>query len=179
MHAALETGDANSLRALEEMAGSHRLSAERVLGWLKSSELMSASDSVWSELAFEVPIGREVLVGSIDRLVKRGDHWQLIDFKVTEKQKSEFELVEAYLTQLELYSYAIGRLEPGALAIDAYLVNLSPGKITEIRVPLHGIDPEVLAQQAGRIVEGEAGRPRPSAHCRVCDFKRVCDAAEI
>jgi len=73
VHGCLEKGDYDGLRRLEQEAGSQRFQAEPVISWALSSDWMAPpapGRDVWAEIAFEVPVGREPLVGSIDRLVR-------------------------------------------------------------------------------------------------------------
>ena len=185
VHAALEFGNWDELRALEAEAGAERFVAEPVVKWAEASRHMRGAEpgnrQVWTELAFEVPIatgdGAAVLVGSIDRLCREGDRLSIVDFKVTEKEKSAAELARAYRIQLELYAEALQRLDPTARVGEGVLVQISGGRVTESAVPLEGVDAESLARQASEIVAGAAGRPTPGEPCQVCDFRKVCDVA--
>jgi hypothetical protein len=180
VHACLEQGDFEGLKALEREVGVERFAAEPVISWAMSSDWMApagaAGRDVWTELAFEVPVGSEVLVGSIDRLVLDRDRFTLIDFKVTEKAKSVEALLESYQTQMELYGWALKALEPRAagLPMDALLVNFSPRTIQAVPVPLSGFKVGRLAKDAASIVAGKPGKPQPGALCRHCEFRAIC-----
>ena len=217
VHACLETLDVEGLRALEMEAGQKRFQAQRVIDWAKSPSGGAAmfadpqrgsladadrghdegrgphSGGIWSELAFEVPVAGEVLVGSIDRLVQRGDQYEVIDFKVTARSKDPDALLEAYATQLRLYSWALGRMEPEARdRTRAILVNFSPTSIDTVEVPLPSYD-ELENEAAGLATSAAnwvtaSGRestlsssapPVPGAQCRVCEFREACPAARF
>lgn len=185
VHACLETGDYDGLKAIEEEAGPQRFLAEPVVSWALSSPLMAPASEeqgrwVYPELAFEVPVGREVLVGSLDRLVVERGRYFIVDFKVTEKIKSVEGLLEAYQTQLQLYAWALEKLEPEARGkTEALLVNISARTVQTVPVPLGTDDPDSvfaarLAERSVRIVSGEAGRARVGPLCRVCEFRSQC-----
>jgi ATP-dependent exoDNAse (exonuclease V) beta subunit len=194
VHACLERGDYEGLKALETEAGPGRLNADSVIEWAKTSPWMdTAGGEVWSELPFEIQVGCEILVGSVDRIVLR-DRLAIIDFKVTEKPKTTDAWLETYHTQLELYAMAVGVLLRGglhsqaqpsahaAIPTEAWIVNISPQGVESIRVPLEEdaklrVKLEALAQQSAEIVRGGAGVPRPSQLCGICEFKSQCPEA--
>ena len=101
----------------------------------------------------------------------------MIDFKITEKPKSVEVLLEAYQTQLDLYAWAVSRLEPRAVGrTQALLVNISPKSIQAVEVPLmlpHG-QVEEWASDAAGIVAGSEGAPKPGPLCRMCEFRPKC-----
>jgi ATP-dependent exoDNAse (exonuclease V) beta subunit len=202
VHACLEKGDIEALRALEREAGSERFQAEPLIEWARTSPLMrpaspfegpaEAAREVWAELAFEAPIevGERrppaVLVGSLDRLVHergsdakvRAGQYAIIDFKVTEAPKSPAQLIDAYGTQMELYARGLRQLATEAQPeIRAVLVNISAGAVSEVEVPLGKLDTGAIAKAAVDIVAGRAGRPSPGELCRYCDFRAICPDA--
>jgi ATP-dependent exoDNAse (exonuclease V) beta subunit len=185
VHACLENGDFDGLRALQAEAGEDRFFAEPVISWAMSSPLMKPADTassreVWTELAFEVPVAGEILVGSLDRLVaeRAADgrtQYTLVDFKVTEKLKSVDALSEAYRHQMQLYAWAIGAIEPAARGrISALLVNIAARTVQTLPVDIGAGPVEEIASEAGRIVAGAEGGPRPGPLCRVCEFRARC-----
>ncbi|MGZ3696975.1 MAG: PD-(D/E)XK nuclease family protein, partial [Bdellovibrionota bacterium] len=181
VHACLERGDFEGLLAIEHEVGAERFQAEPVIRWAKSSEWMAPprpaeGRDVWAELAFEIPVGREVLVGSIDRLVKHDGRYSLIDFKVTEKSKSPAALLEAYQGQLELYFAALSVVDPEMTRenTSAVLVNISAKGIQLVPVPLREMSLADYAACAASIVSGREGRPQPSSLCGMCEFRRRC-----
>jgi hypothetical protein len=180
VHGCLELGDYDGLKRIEEEVGSERFQAEPVISWALSSPWMSPGAESWPELAFELPVAGEVLVGSLDRLVRpEPARYAIIDFKVTEKLKTVEALLEAYEPQLQLYAYALGAIEPEARgATEALLVNISSRTVQTVPVP---IDPErgselarASASHAGRIVAGAEGAATPGPLCRVCEFRSRC-----
>ena len=129
VHACLEVGDYEKLRDLEIEAGENRFQADRVIDWAKNSPYMNVNkggfEKAWAELAFEIPVAGEVLVGSMDRVVMRsGDTLGIVDFKVTRHDKSSEDLLDAYKTQMHLYRWALAQVS-GAMEIDTVLVNFS------------------------------------------------------
>jgi len=188
VHALLERRDLDGLRALEKRVGSERFSADSVIEWASHSDEMAddmspTEDSnsgsvreIWTELAFEIPIGDEILVGSVDRLVRLGDTYSLIDFKVTAKPKTPSALLEAYQIQMELYGWALKQLEPkmDSNALRVSLINISSREITTVPVTLMGLDLESLARRASWIIDGRSGVPTPGTLCRMCEFRSGC-----
>ncbi len=191
VHSCLERGDFDGLKALESRVGSQRFMADPLISWAMSSEWMAPQApgrDVFAELAFEVPFEKEVLVGSIDRVVVKDDIYTIVDFKVTEKPKSVEALLESYQTQMELYASGLRKLEGASLLqqgrvqpiqVEAFLVNISSRTIQVVPVPLDQVSParapiDALPRLASEIVAGRAGRPRPGPLCRYCDFKSKC-----
>jgi ATP-dependent exoDNAse (exonuclease V) beta subunit len=180
VHACLETGDYDGLRALEKEVGQERFQAERVVSWALSSPWMKPSApgrSVWTELAFELPFGRDTLVGALDRLVEEAGRYMIIDFKVTAQVKAVDALVEAYQSQIDLYAAAVRRLDPSARAVEAMLVHIASQRVQVIPIAPREGNEARLAREAAEIVVGQAGKATPGALCGVCEFRRVCDAA--
>src|SRR5690606_34492508 len=88
VHACLETGDQDGLREIERLVGKEVFSAEPLIRWAAESEWMRPAGGdreVWSELAFEIPVQGEVLVGAVDRLVydRALGLATVVDFKIT------------------------------------------------------------------------------------------------
>ncbi len=184
VHRCLELGDWDGLRGLEQSVGPDRLRAQPLIEWGQSHPLMAPADRslgrrVWTEFSFEVPVGGESLVGSIDRLVQDGDRFTLVDFKVTRKAKPAAELIEAYRNQLALYARAVKILAPESQGnLDILLVNITPGAVQCVPVEVSdSAIPDELARQAARIVSGHAGVPSPGSLCGVCDFRSSCPEA--
>jgi ATP-dependent exoDNAse (exonuclease V) beta subunit len=193
VHACLERRDFEGLKELERLAGSARFEAAPLIEWARTSPDMkpatgagsadAASDrDVWTELAFEVPVAHgiegsppAVLVGSLDRLVREGSRYTIIDFKITEEPKSAEALREAYGTQMELYALGLRCLEPEARDVSAVLVNISAGSFHAVEASLGQLDAQSLARKATEIVAGRKGAPQPGELCRFCDFRSVCD----
>jgi hypothetical protein len=193
VHASLETGDYDGLYQLELEAGEDRFQAERVISWAEQSGFMNRQlgkfEKAWSELAFEIPVAGEVLVGSMDRVLKHDEaSLTVVDFKVTRHEKSAHELLDAYRTQMELYRWALSTLT-GAQKIDAVLVNFSDQGVEEVRVlpntgavpdavEVNPVSPERLAKLATQIIQGREALPTPGALCGVCQFRSICSAAQ-
>ena len=185
VHAILEAGDFGALSKLEKEVGAEHFRAEALRDWATSSDWMNPPNpargrEVWTELAFEARVGEEVLVGSIDRLVKEeGDLFRLIDFKLVGRPKNPAILLETYQTQLDLYAWAVLALEPRAKQVEAWLVAISSAGVELIRAePRPGVA-STLASQAARIVGGDEGAPSPGAVCRHCEFRAICPEARI
>ena len=175
VHRCLELGDETGLRELETTLGADVFRAKPVIEWVRSSPLMKG-DRVWKEFAFEIPVGDEALVGAMDRLIwTEQDGFTLVDFKVTTRLKSERELLDAYQTQLNLYAWALEKLEPQAAGNTRLkIVNISSEGVFEVAVPCIADRLEDLKTKASRIVAGEPGSPEPGTLCRVCEFRSRC-----
>lgn len=186
VHACLEQGNWSGLKRIEAEVGVDRFVAEPVIHWALSSEWMAPASSaqgraVWSELEFEIPVLGQVLVGSMDRVVKKRSnathYYSIIDFKVTEKRKSVDAFLEAYQTQIELYAFALRQLDKNLTLeqIEAVLVNISSATIQVIPITLGRVSIESLARLAIEIVDGKAGVPKPGPFCRFCEFRGQCE----
>jgi ATP-dependent exoDNAse (exonuclease V) beta subunit len=182
VHACLELGDYDRLDALEKQVGSQRFQAKLVREWAQSSPFMNTHAGLikraWSELAFEIPVGTEVLVGSIDRVVETDAGFSVVDFKVTKHEKTPEDLLTAYQTQMELYRFALQSLSKKQsqknTRIEAVLVGFSDAGVQQVTVPETQFDVENLAARASKIVRGEEGAPTPSPLCDVCHFRSEC-----
>jgi ATP-dependent exoDNAse (exonuclease V) beta subunit len=182
VHRCLELRDEAGLRELEELVGKKVFDADSVIEWMRRSPLM-AEEGVgrsWKELAFEVPVEGETLIGALDRLVlrrgERGNEYVLVDFKVTARAKSEEDLLDAYRTQLNLYAWALGRMVPEARNnVRAFLVHIAGGQVKEIEVELEHDQLSGFRERAGEIVRGRAGAPSPGSFCEVCDHRERCE----
>jgi hypothetical protein len=183
VHACLEKGDYDGLKEIELKVGAARFVAEPVISWALSSDWMvptrgQGDREVWTELAFEIPIAGQILVGAMDRIVadSQKNIFSIIDFKITEKPKSVSALTEAYQAQIELYGFALTVLEPGLTLqnIQALLVNISRGHIQTVPIGLGKLNLLQLAELSSEIVNGKNGVPRPGALCRMCEFRMSC-----
>ncbi|OFZ34648.1 MAG: hypothetical protein A2070_05285 [Bdellovibrionales bacterium GWC1_52_8] len=181
VHAALEVNDFDELKKLEEEAGTRRFFAQPVIDWAAGSPLMTTKYlKSWNELAFEIVIDGEILVGAMDRVIETAENeLTLVDFKVTGSAKSEAQLRERYGVQMQLYALALQKLQPEARC-KAYIVNISPGGVTEVPIDLTASvsGMEKLASLAREIVAGSAGISKPSAFCKDCEFKTICPEAQ-
>jgi ATP-dependent exoDNAse (exonuclease V) beta subunit len=190
VHACLEKGDYERLERLEKRAGSDRFQAARVRQGAENSPYMNAGAGLikraWSELAFEIPVGDEILVGSMDRAIETDFGYSVIDFKVTRHEKSVEALKAAYQTQMELYRFALNELNAKAgenssdsLQIEAILVGFSDLGVQEIKLDPAHLNVENLAIHAAKIIRGEEGIPTPSSLCDVCQFRLECPASGV
>lgn len=212
IHQCLEKGDDLGLKDLEKEIGSQFFSADQLIAWAQQTPLMkevqSENGKVWKELAFEIPVLGEVLVGAIDRLVysPESDEYSIVDFKFTLAPKSARDLKESYRFQMELYAWAIGMLEPKAIGrVKAFLVQIGADTPSVIEVSLPTWVGEALSHErsletdrlqehpvASRIQDIQAllrrystepfetavAIPKPGRACRFCDFNSICDVAE-
>ena len=183
VHACLEVGNYEGLRDLEMEAGEDRFQADRVIEWAENSPYMNPTvgrfEKNWAELAFEIPIAGEILVGSMDRVVKHDQNsLSVVDFKVTRHDKSSEDLTEAYETQMRLYRWALTQVS-GASKVDTVLVNFSGEGVREVRVAEKARSQETafveeLAHHASSIIAGKEGKPEPGKLCGVCQFREIC-----
>jgi ATP-dependent exoDNAse (exonuclease V) beta subunit len=189
VHACLETRDEAGLQQIEDEVGSERFQAHAVIEWARMAPEMEPSNSasgraVWSELSFELPVESEVLVGAMDRLVfdPENQKYQILDFKVTRRLKSQEELLRDYQTQMKLYAWALGQLEPESRSrMSARLVAFSDQAVTDVLVPLparyEDLDAEVKswALEAAQLISGvKEAKPRSGLACQHCDYRQSC-----
>jgi len=185
----LENRDEIGLQQIEEEVGADRFQAQGVIEWARTAPEMKASDitsgrEVWSELSFELPVGTEVLVGAMDRLVFDPElqEYQILDFKVTRRTKSQGELLRDYQTQMKIYAWALGQLEPEARSrMSARLVAFSNRSVTDVLVPLpdryEELDAEVKswANEAAQLIAGsQEAKARSGLACQHCDYRQSC-----
>ena len=128
----------------------------------------------------------QTLVGAIDRVVlsrvNGTDQYVLIDFKVTEQSKKSYSLLATYQSQMELYAWALQRLEPQVKSenLRAYLVHISvqeAAAVQVVSVPLGNLAVDRLFRLATEIIQGLPGTPRPGKTCQLCQFRAKCDVA--
>ena len=185
VHRAIELKDWDSLHALEKEVTPKRFRAQPLLEWIEKFPWMKDQYTAWSELPFEAPVGGEVLVGAIDRVVFDPVHKQygVIDFKVTSEKKANDpdQLMRRYRGQLALYTWALGQLEPQARGkTQAWMIVITPERVLEIQYPAHqieGLQPESLAKLAAEIVQGQTASPLPGLPCIDCAVKKSCPDA--
>jgi ATP-dependent exoDNAse (exonuclease V) beta subunit len=189
IHSCLERRDFDGLREIEKEVGAEHFVADPVIRWAEGSPSMKLADpvigrDVWSELSFEAPLGQEVMVGSIDRVVsvQQGNRkfYTILDFKFSEKRKSSWNLLEAYQGQMEWYAWALTVLDPEVLFqnIQAELIVISPEGVQSVRVTLGKQNLPSILNQAVQIVRGAQGSARPGPLCRMCGFKSMCEEGE-
>ncbi len=184
VHRLLEKGDELGLRNLELEVGSQVFSAETWDRWRKSNDWMNPASPekmrrVWTELPFELQIGRESLVGAMDRVIEDRGQWRVLDFKVSRKNQSAPVILERYRTQLELYAEALVQLGASRERLSAWIIWIAPHEVQQVEVPLpasHRQKIFALAEQAGKIANGESGEPRIGQHCSYCEWAADCDA---
>ncbi|MBL7714729.1 MAG: UvrD-helicase domain-containing protein [Bdellovibrionales bacterium] len=191
VHEVLEKQDWAALENLEKEAGSDRVSAKKIRDWALKSEEMAQDLSrieAFTEWSFEVPVAdtegnQTLLVGSIDRLVKKWDGGLvLVDFKVTEKNLDSKALLESYRAQIWLYAYAISKFEKSSYEkLSAKLVAISSKSVSEVQVDLpkeselqtwvQGLmkDQGLLSQKKPLEL-----RALPGSRCRYCAHRSLC-----
>lgn len=181
LHRCLELGDFEALTELEKDAGKGVFSAKAVMEWATTSALMSPPTAsalkVYKELAFEIPIKDEVLVGALDRLIvnKQTGEYTVIDFKVTGSSRTDQELVQIYQMQLSFYAWAIERLDPTPdKKTRAVIVRIDPTGVREIEIPLVSNQLEHWLFESQKIVQGAPGAPQAGGSCKYCEFKSQC-----
>jgi ATP-dependent exoDNAse (exonuclease V) beta subunit len=101
------------------------------------------SREAWNELQFEVRVSdQETLVGAIDRLVRQGGEWVLIDYKISSFDRKNAAWISRYQTQLSLYAWAAARMDERILLawsegrFKTRIVAITPERVREIEVPL-------------------------------------------
>jgi CRISPR/Cas system-associated exonuclease Cas4 (RecB family) len=140
---------------------------------------------VWTELAFEVPIEGEVLVGSVDRLIQQAeeglDRYSMIDFKVAQHPKSAHQIIHAYSTQIQLYAWAIQTLRVNRerpFTFEASVVHISSGSVQSVPIPidLGRVNSLVnrLREESLKVIAGQVGEPRRGSYCQFCRHEQYC-----
>ena len=195
VHRGLETGNFEALQQIESQSDGI-FQAAPLIDWVKTSAWMQLEEGAraWNELGFEASVGGEILVGSIDRLVRGADGtYTILDYKVTARAKSREEILEAYSTQVALYAEGVRSLlgqtfgakdlanvSAPAPRIRCVLVAISPSGVTEFEAPVPepglGVS-SGLAQKASEIIAGRAGKPSPGPRCRHCGFSGGCSSS--
>ena len=189
VHQCLETGDWQGLLDLQKEVGEDTFLAEPVLRWAKSSPWMKPRQpeqgrAVWTELSFEVPLEGEILVGSIDRVIREESqgrvHYSIIDFKVSQKTRSVQSLKAAYQTQMNLYARAVAALDEGRseAQIQAWIVNISSQTVQIVSLDVDLSAWRDLMRKSLRIIAGDQGEPNPSSYCKMCEFSTCCPESQ-
>ena len=134
---------------------------------------MQTKDGLALELAFNLKIGGNTIIGKIDRIDDLGNgKVQIIDYKTgTSKDKPEKEQLFIY----QMAAQEILNLKPELLSY----YYLDDGKILSFL----GTEKE-LEQQKEKVLEqiekikNSEFEPTPGWQCQYCDFKDICDFAQ-
>ncbi len=185
IHEILHHGKTEELRELEKNLTKDQIHSQAIEDFINHSAWMKPSNKesgrkVWSELQFEVPVLGQVLVGTMDRLIEEKGRFTILDYKITQKTKSQKTLLETYQIQLQIYKEALEILEPRSRGtIECHLVQISPESIESVQVPMNSESvSHSLVRLSDEIIQGKPGLPRPGLHCRYCAFREVCDATQ-
>ncbi len=196
VHQCLQYSKFSELRVIEAEVGSDRLNAEALIRWAEKAPSMMPENpvlgrEVWKEMAFEVPILNEILVGSLDRLSSetQGNQSQyaIVDFKVGQSPKSPRMIIQSYSTQIQLYALAVKILGSGSERkmdrVQASVVHISPRGVQEVMIPIDLRNCMSLAQSfvslSAEIISGVQGEARPGGHCNVCRHQKRCPASIV
>jgi hypothetical protein len=210
IHRSIEA-DGKDLEARRRLtdAGVELAEIENILKWVKSA-IPSAGVNEWRELGFEVPFleiqdGHErmgVVVGAIDRVVqvgsKTGFEYHIYDYKNQSRTLSDSELFERYRAQLELYAWALGKMEPdaiGKIRVFLVLIQKNYNRVLEVDVDLK--NPDFIPARYFRIanhildrIELRGGSSednlrlaaeisaKSGQQCQRCKIKRSCRDAQ-
>ena len=181
VHAALESQDLAALTRLEEEVGAQRFCAGPVVEWAKSSPWFlrpAQGRRSWAELSFEIPYESEVLVGTVDRLIFQPEPptYVVVDYKVSSHARSAAALRAAYARQLQLYAWALRRLDTrvAEAQVEGTIVHIAPSGVELVGVDLHDPPVSALIAQSQAIIHGAVAPARPGADCRSCEFLRYC-----
>ena len=96
----------------------------------------------YTEVPFIVTIGGHVFKGKMDRLVKKGDQWIVIDYKTGSMHSPE-----EYAVQMAIYKEAAEKMLKSP--VETYLYFIETGKLLALRLDLDEIRPEVIAACKG------------------------------
>ena len=136
-------------------------------------KILQTKDGLALELAFNLKIGGNTIIGKIDRIDDLGNgKVQIIDYKTgTSKDKPEKEQLFIY----QMAAQEILNLKPELLSY----YYLDDGKILSFL----GTEKE-LEQQKEKVLEqiekikNSEFEPTPGWQCQYCDFKDICDFAQ-
>ena len=107
-----------------------------------STDIMQSVEEDYTEVPFIVTIGGHVFKGNMDRLVKKGGRWAVIDYKAGNVHDPE-----EYTVQMAIYKEAAEKILNSP--VDTYLYFTEPGELLALKLDLAKIRPEVMAACIG------------------------------
>jgi len=189
IHKVLEDGvNAKTQKELrliaEEVKGSYKVSKKYEGKDLKCIDNFlrfnpKLSETVATELVFEVPVKEDItLNGIIDRVVKGTDGgFLIIDYKTSKREKSKVELYQD--TQLKGYVYAISKLYgvPFSQIVAAHYYPLTDNFVhVQYSVPQINAHVRKIVDEVWKIRKKKKEEMKPSRNdfCNWCAYKSAC-----
>ena len=141
------------------------------------AEPLASAKTLGVEVEFNLRLGDTRMRGVVDRICELDGRSVLIDYKTNATMDAT--LIEAYTTQLRLYSIAAGRgLVPGGADPRLVLFDLRRSRVIEVAADDAAVESRV-AVVSRRIAEGDfaLGPENAQRPCSMCAYKPICSDA--
>ena len=141
------------------------------------AEPLASAKTLGVEVEFNLRLGDTRMRGVVDRICELDGRTVLIDYKTNATMDAT--LIEAYTTQLRLYSIAAGRgLVPGGADPRLVLFDLRRSRVIEVVADDAAVESRV-AVVSRRIAEGDfaLGPENAQRPCSMCAYKPICSDA--
>jgi DNA helicase-2/ATP-dependent DNA helicase PcrA len=138
---------------------------------------LAAAKTLGVEVEFNLRIGTTRVRGIVDRICELDGRTVLVDYKTNATMDGS--LIEAYTTQLRLYSLAAGRgLLPGGAGPRLVLFDLRRSHAIEVTADDAAVEARVAAVSR-RIAQGDftLGPENAQRPCSMCAFRPICPDA--
>jgi RecB family exonuclease len=135
---------------------------------------LAAAKTLGVEVGFNLRIGPTRVRGIVDRICELDGSTVLVDYKTNATMDAS--LIEAYTTQLRLYSLAAGRgLLPGGAGPRLVLFDLRRSHAIEVTADDAAVAARVTAVSQ-RIAQGDfaLGPENAQRPCSMCAFRPIC-----
>ncbi|TMC97548.1 MAG: ATP-dependent helicase [Chloroflexi bacterium] len=135
---------------------------------------LAAAKTLGVEVGFNLRLGRTRVRGIVDRICELDGRTVLVDYKTNATMDAS--LIEAYTTQLRLYSLAAGRgLLPGGAGPRLVLFDLRRSHAIEVTADDAAVAARVTAVSQ-RIAQGDftLGPENAQRPCSMCAFRPIC-----
>ena len=135
---------------------------------------LAAAKTLGVEVGFNLRLGRTRVRGIVDRICELDGRTVLVDYKTNATMDAS--LIEAYTTQLRLYSLAAGRgLLPGGAGPRLVLFDLRRSHAIEVTADDAAVAARVAAVSQ-RIAQGDfkLGPENAQRPCSMCAFRPIC-----
>jgi RecB family exonuclease len=138
---------------------------------------VASAQTLGVEVEFNLHIGDTRVRGIVDRICKQDGRTVLVDYKTNATMDAA--IIEAYTTQLRLYSLAAGRgLLPGGPDPRLVLFDIRRGREIEVAADDAAVEARVEAV-SGRIARGDfaLGPENAQRPCAMCAYRPICPDA--
>jgi ATP-dependent helicase/nuclease subunit A len=131
------------------------------------------ADEVLTEYQLEGKLGSDFITGTIDRLVRRGSTWEVIDYKTDSMRNSSIaNKLETYRYQMMVYAWLVGRwMNQGDIPVTIFFTDMPNASTT---VVYRKSEIEQFEKKMQEIVRGmrSVGFSKNLDHCPECFFSR-------